>query len=600
MLEWLYLIPLLPLISALLLVALYAILPRLIVILLGVGCLTLAALLTALVGWEFYQAGAEPVRVLLFNWLPLTTAPINVSLYLDQLSMLMMAVVTGVGWPIHWYAASYMARDKDVQRFFVYMNLFVFAMLMLVLSDNLVLLYLGWEGVGLCSFLLIGFWQKQAENVKAAKKAFVVTRVGDTALMIALLMLFAEFGSLSIPAILHSDLSINENTLWWIGLLLLGGAVGKSAQLPLQTWLPDAMAGPTPVSALIHAATMVTAGVYLVARMHPLFEPQILTLIAWVGALTLVLAGLSALVQTDIKRVLAYSTMSQIGYMFLGLGAMAYDSAIFHLMTHAFFKALLFLTAGTIILKLHHQQDMRKMGGIFRKLPLTSAFLLIGLLALVGMPGTAGFFSKEAILAATWQADTAGPLLWCIALFGVLLTSLYSFRLLFMVCLGQPNHSYQPQEYSAASQWVLPLWVLALLSLAGGWIAPDFGRVFTAGQAGHLAWYLQWLPVAVTLLGLLLVWCQFSRSGGAIPHRLHQWLQDGLGFDWLYNKLLVQPLGCVARVNKADILESPYRFVAWLNLSINQLLVLTQNGRVRWYLYATLAGCFVMLGGLLW
>ncbi|MBN7823963.1 NADH-quinone oxidoreductase subunit L [Bowmanella dokdonensis] len=600
--DWLYFIPLLPLLSALLLILLHGRLPLMGVVLMGVGSMTLAALLTALVGWQFYQLGGAPVQQDLFNWLPLDQAPVNISLYLDRLSMLMMAVVTGVGWLIHWYAAAYMARDKDVQRFFVYMNLFVFAMLMLVLGDNLVLLYLGWEGVGLCSFLLIGFWQQEPDNVKAAKKAFVVTRVGDTALMIGLLMLFAEFGSLSIQAILQGQIADASDSLWWIGLLLLGGAVGKSAQLPLQTWLPDAMAGPTPVSALIHAATMVTAGVYLIARLHPLFEPQILSLVAWTGALTLVLAGLAALAQTDIKRVLAYSTMSQIGYMFLGLGAMAYDSAIFHLMTHAFFKALLFLTAGSIILKLHHEQDIRRMGGLFRSLPLTSSFLLIGLLALVGVPGSAGFFSKEAILAATWEAQTAGPTLWAVALFGVLLTSLYSFRLFFMVCFGKPGHTHRPDEFPATSVFVLPLWPLVLLSLAGGWIALDFGGVFASGPAQHLAWYLEWLPVGVALLGLLLAWWWYfpGTSEKARQSALSQWLQGGLGFDWLYDKALVKPLGCLVGLNKADMLDSPYRFIAWLNLSINQLLTLTQSGRVRWYLYGTLAGSFLMLGGLLW
>ena len=295
-----------------------------------------------------------------------------------------------------------MFADAQVQRFFVYMNLFVFAMLMLVLGDNLVLLYLGWEGVGLCSFLLIGFWQYNKDNVAAARKAFIVTRIGDAAMMIGLLILFNQFGSLLITDVINSNLTTDPGLLLLACLLLIGGAVGKSAQLPLHTWLPDAMAGPTPVSALIHAATMVTAGVYLIARMHPLFlqVPQMLTLISWIGAITLVLAGLAALAQSDIKRVLAYSTMSQIGYMFVALGVQSFDNAIFHLMTHAFFKALLFLTAGSIIVKLHHQQNIFKMGGLFKALPITSSFLLIGLLAL-------GFRIQKELLA---KRDVEGVL----------------------------------------------------------------------------------------------------------------------------------------------------------------------------------------------
>ena len=407
--DLLFLVPVLPLASALVLLLTAGRLSPFVVAILGVGSIGLAALLSLFIGLAFVASGEPVFHQVLFNWLPIANAPINAALQLDQLSLVMTGVITGVGWMIHWYAAAYMYDDKDIQRFFVYMNLFVFAMLILVLGDSLVLLYLGWEGVGLCSFLLIGFWQHDPNNVKAAKKAFIVTRVGDTAMMLGLLILFTEFGSLHIATILSSPVPVAQHTLWLACLLLVGGAVGKSAQLPLQTWLPDAMAGPTPVSALIHAATMVTAGVYLIARLHPLFlqVEGILTLVAWIGALTLVLAGIAALFQSDIKRVLAYSTMSQIGYMFLGLGALAFDSAIFHLMTHAFFKALLFLTAGSIIVKLHHQQNIYKMGGLFRSLPLTSTFLLIGLLALVAFPGTSGFFSKEAIPQAPYSGAWA-------------------------------------------------------------------------------------------------------------------------------------------------------------------------------------------------
>jgi NADH-quinone oxidoreductase subunit L len=602
--DLLFLVPLLPLASCLMLLLLAGRLSPMLVAVLGVGSMGLAATLTLFIGIEFIDMGGESFQQVLFNWLPIAGAPLNFGLHLDQLSLVMMGVITGVGWMIHWYAAAYMFADKDVQRFFVYMNLFVFAMLMLVLGDNLVLLYLGWEGVGLCSFLLIGFWQHKADNVVAAKKAFIVTRVGDTAMMIGLLILFSEFGSLHINTIVESTVQVSQSNLWLACILLVGGAVGKSAQLPLQTWLPDAMAGPTPVSALIHAATMVTAGVYLIARMHPLFlqVDGVLNLVAWIGALTLVLAGIAALAQSDIKRILAYSTMSQIGYMFLGLGALAFDAAIFHLMTHAFFKALLFLTAGSIILKMHHQQDIFKMGGLFRSLPLTSTFLLIGLLALVAFPGSSGFFSKEAILAATYEAYTAGPTLWWIGVLGAFLTSLYSFRLLFIVCFGPANHDLKEADYKASSQFVVPLLPLVILAVIGGFISLDFALVFGPAHHPHLPLWIEWMPVAVALVGFILAWALYFPRSSMRPSDgiISQFCQNGLGFDWLYERLFTQPLQLFARINKSDVFDHFYHFVGWFNFSLNEILVISQNGKLRWYLFGTLAGCALMLGGLLW
>ncbi len=337
-----------------------------------------------------------------------------------------------------------MRGDDGYARFFSYMNLFVASMLFLVLADDLLFLYFGWEGVGLCSYLLIGFWYKDPANGAAARKAFVVTRVGDTLMLLGLFLLYRQFDTLNIDTILDASAGV-----WAVGdpvatlacLLLLGGAVGKSAQLPLQTWLPDAMAGPTPVSALIHAATMVTAGVYLIARTHPLFalSPFALECVAVVGAVTLLLAGFTALMQTDIKRILAYSTMSQIGYMFLAEGVGAYDSAMFHLMTHAFFKALLFLSAGSVILALHHEQDIFKMGGLRRRLPFVFASMLVGTLALTAFPFTAGYFSKDEILHHVYSSGHHG--LWLAGLLGAFLTSLYSFRLIFIVFFGPERTS---------------------------------------------------------------------------------------------------------------------------------------------------------------
>ncbi|MGH8034975.1 MAG: NADH-quinone oxidoreductase subunit L, partial [Lysobacterales bacterium] len=402
----------------------------------GVGSIGAAAALTALIGWQFlsHPPEGQVYTQALWQWLSVDSLTVRFSLRLDALSLVMMGVITGVGFFIHLFAAWYMRGDEGYDRFFSYMNLFVASMLFLVLGDNLLFLYMGWEGVGLSSYLLIGFWYKDAANGTAARKAFVITRVGDTFMAVGLFILWNELGTLHIQ-----DVMARASEQWAVGaplaticaLLILGGAVGKSAQLPLQTWLPDAMAGPTPVSALIHAATMVTAGVYLVARTHVLFElsPVALACVGWVGALTALLAGFTALTQTDIKRVLAYSTMSQIGYMFLALGAGAWSAGIFHLMTHAFFKALLFLSAGSVILALHHEQDIFKMGGLRKDLPFVFWCFVVGGAALVAVPPTAGFFSKDEIL---WQAWATGHHGLAVAgLFGAFLTAIYTSRLIF-------------------------------------------------------------------------------------------------------------------------------------------------------------------------
>lgn len=349
----------------------------------GVGSVGLAALVTAFVGIDFFANGKQAVSVPLWTWMSVGDFNVGFNLVLDGLSLTMLSVVTGVGFLIHMFASWYMRGEEGYSRFFAYTNLFIASMVVLVLADNLLLMYLGWEGVGLCSYLLIGFYYTDPKNGAAAMKAFVVTRVGDVFLAFALFILYNELGTLNFREMVElapAHFEAGNNMLWWATLMLLGGAVGKSAQLPLQTWLADAMAGPTPVSALIHAATMVTAGVYLIARTHGLFlmTPEILHLVGIVGAVTLVLAGFAALVQTDIKRVLAYSTMSQIGYMFLALGVQAWDAAIFHLMTHAFFKALLFLSSGSVILACHHEQNIFKMGGLRKSIPLVYVCFLVG------------------------------------------------------------------------------------------------------------------------------------------------------------------------------------------------------------------------------
>ncbi|MGV3639183.1 MAG: NADH-quinone oxidoreductase subunit L, partial [Adhaeribacter sp.] len=389
--QLLWLIPALPFASALVLTLTGSRLPHRLVAVLGAGSIIGAALVTLLLGLDFLRARPPYLHQVLWTWLDVGGLQPQVAFHLDALSLVFIFVITFVGALIHLYATAYMAGEEGYARFFASMNLFVASMLVLVLADNLVLLYLGWEGVGLCSYLLIGFWYREPANGYAARKAFLMTRVGDTALAIGLFLLFQTFGTLQIQ-----DLAAAAPERWAVGapaatlvaFLLLGGAVGKSGQLPLQTWLPDAMAGPTPVSALIHAATMVTAGVYLIARLHVVFElaPTAQLAVAIIGAATLLLAGCTALTQSDLKRVLAYSTISQIGYMFLALGVGAWTAGIFHFMIHAFFKALLFLCAGAIILALHHEQNMFRMGGLRTRMPLVFWTFLIGAASLASLP----------------------------------------------------------------------------------------------------------------------------------------------------------------------------------------------------------------------
>src|SRR5438445_8350684 len=368
----------------------------------------------------------------LFPWIAAAAFKAAITVQVDQLSAVMLLVVTGVGFLIHLYSAGYMHDDPSYARFFTYLNLFVFSMVMLVLAGNFLLLYVGWEAVGLCSYLLIGFWYEKPSATDAGKKAFIVNRVGDFGFGLGIMLIWATFGTLDYGAVFaNATDAVSQGTYLAIALLLFTGACGKSAQLPLFTWLPDAMEGPTPVSALIHAATMVTAGVYMVARCHKLFEmaPLSLEIVAWVGGLTAVFAASIGLVQTDIKRVLAYSTISQLGYMFVGVGVGAYAAGIFHLVTHAFFKALLFLGAGSVIHGLSGEQDLRKMGGLAPRMLVTTVTVFVGAAGLAGVPGLAGFFSKDEILHA---AFTEHRMMWALLLLGAFMTAFYTFRLLFL------------------------------------------------------------------------------------------------------------------------------------------------------------------------
>jgi NADH-quinone oxidoreductase subunit L len=576
----------------------------------GIGTLGVSALTTLAVGIEFFvhpPAGGAFTQPL-WQWLDVGGFAPRFALRLDGLSLTMLGVITGVGFFIHVFAAWYMREYGDCARFFSYMNLFVASMLFLVLGDNLLFLFFGWEGVGLCSYLLIGFWYKDPANGAAARKAFIVTRVGDALFAIGLFWLYRDLGTLDIQqAVLlaqrHFELGGPQITA--ITLLLLGGAVGKSAQLPLQTWLPDAMAGPTPVSALIHAATMVTAGVYLIARTHGLFElaPYSLEAVGVIGATTLLLASCAALVQTDIKRILAYSTMSQIGYMFLALGCAAWEASIFHLMTHAFFKALLFLTSGAVILACHHEQDIFKMGGLRRQLPLEYACFLVGGLALSAFPlVTAGYYSKDEIL---WEAYASGHMrLFLAGLAGAFLTPLYTFRLIFIVFHGEARiHAHRGH---GVTYW-LPLAVLLMFStFIGGMIHPPLADVLPAAT-GHAAngakLTVGILSGAVALCGIAVACALFlgrrrlvTWFAGTPPGALlARWWLQGWGFDWLYDRLLVRPVVWFARVNISDGIDLAILAIPAALRWLNGALVRTETGRIRWYAASMAAGAVLVV-----
>ncbi|KFK93250.1 MULTISPECIES: NADH-quinone oxidoreductase subunit L [unclassified Serratia (in: enterobacteria)] len=576
----------------------------------GVGSIGLAALVTLYVAFDFLGQKATGVQLYeqgLWNWMTVGDFNVGVTLVLDGLSLTMLSVVTGVGFLIHMFASWYMRGEEGYSRFFAYTNLFIASMVILVLADNLLLMYLGWEGVGLCSYLLIGFYYKDPANGAAAMKAFIVTRVGDVFLAFALFILYRELGTLNIRELMvlaPQKLAIGDTAITWATLMLLGGAVGKSAQLPLQTWLADAMAGPTPVSALIHAATMVTAGVYLIARTHSLFllAPEVLNLVGIVGAVTLLLAGFAALVQTDIKRVLAYSTMSQIGYMFLALGVQAWDAAIFHLMTHAFFKALLFLASGSVILACHHEQNIFKMGGLRKSIPLVYACFLVGGAALSALPiVTAGFFSKDEILAG---AMANGHINLMIAgLVGAFMTSLYTFRMIFIVFHGEEKIKAHAGKGITHH---LPLLVLLVLStFVGAMIAPPLQGVLpeTTEMAHGSVLQLEIASGVVAIVGILLaaaLWLGkrslVNSIANSAPGRFFStWWFHAWGFDWLYDKVFVKPYLGVAKLLQSDPLNSLMNLPAIFSRWGNRGLTVSENGQIRWYIASMGVGAVVVL-----
>ncbi len=550
-----------------------------------------------------------------WSWLTAGSLHFGLSILVDPLSVFMMLVVSGVGALIVGYSIGYMHGDDEERRYFAYMAFFVFSMLLLVQGGNLVLLLAGWGLVGLSSYLLIGFWHERPSAVAAAKKAFVMNAFGDATFALALFLLIAKTGTLDYQAVFTSAGGLSTAVLALVSLGLLGGAVAKSAQLPLHTWLPDAMEGPTPVSALIHAATMVTAGVYLIVRMSPIFElsPHVQDTAAALGAFTLVAAGLIALVQTDIKRVIAYSTMSQIGYMFLGAGLGAYASGLFHLLTHAFFKALLFLAAGLVIHALAGEQDIRKMGGLRRLMPKTYACFLVGSLSLVGIPPFSGFFSKDPIVAAaSARGDAFGWMMYVLALAGAGLTGVYTFRLVFRVFGGEPSgfvrETFDARHGEGPLVMLVPVAALALLATAGGWlqvpggwsavsdwlrpVAAPLVEATTSQEALASA-----LSVAAGVAGVAVAWWIYSARRAPAPEPWPE-LEHKLYFDEVYDAVFYRPAATAARLLLA-LVEGPLvgGSIEGLSGGVRRLAALTrrlQTGLVRTYALALAASLAVL------
>ena len=592
---------------------------------------------SASVGVSFVSSAYALVRLLgegaeervhpstLWTWLSAGDFRVGMEIVVDPLSVFMMLVVSGVGFLIVSYAVGYMHDDDEERRYHAYKALFVFSMLLLVQAGDLLLLLAGWGMVGLSSYLLINFWHHRATAVAAGKKAFIVNAFGDATFALALFLLIQRTGALDFGTVFSRAPEVidkSSTVAVLIALGLLGGAAAKSAQVPLHTWLPDAMEGPTPVSALIHAATMVTAGVYLIARTHVLFElaPAVLHLAAVLGGITILAAGLIALVQTDIKRVIAYSTMSQIGYMFVGAGLGAYGVGMFHLMTHAFFKALLFMAAGLVIHALAGEQDIRKMGGLGRELPRTTQAFLIGTLALAGIPPLAGFFSKDAILAHALDAGALGVTLFVLAVAGALLTALYSFRLLFVVFRGKRSAYVQEhlhkERFEGPLAMVWPVAALVVLTIVGGWIQVPGGwtavDTFLEPVAASLQEPAGWmevlsplLSVAVAVAGIALAWKLWGlRSDvpatlrGRFP-RAAQALERKLYFDEAYDLAFSRPSSRLAlalgRFVEAPLVLASAGGIARSVRALAGRVAATQTGLLRFYALALAAGLAVLI-----
>ncbi len=579
-------------------------------------------------GIFFEFTGPDAIIIPIFDWIKVGTLNIPFSFQIDQLSILMLLIITGIGSLIHLYSMGYMSHDAGFGKFFAYLNLFIFFMLLLVLGSNYIVMFIGWEGVGLCSYLLIGFWYTNGAYADAAKKAFIMNRIGDLGFLIGVFLIVATFGSATFAEIFPQAQNIvsGDANLTLITILLFIGATGKSAQLPLFTWLPDAMAGPTPVSALIHAATMVTAGIYMIARSNILFtlSPVTLSIIAVIGLATAIVAAIIALTQTDIKKVLAYSTVSQLGYMFLGLGVGAYTGAFFHVLTHAFFKALLFLGAGSVIHAMSNEQDMRNMGGLRKKLPITFITMFLGTLAIAGLPPFAGFFSKDEILAHVFEHN---KLLWAIGILGAMCTAFYMFRMLFLTFWGSFRGTKEQEHHLHESPFSMtfPLIVLAVLSVVGGfigvpevlhgsnWLANYLNPIFEASnakmEAGALSHSTEYALMAVSVGGVLIaiIYATVRYVSKAHVPALDSEPKSALAnlsynkfyFDEFYNAIIQKPLDILSNffykiIDKLGI-DGLVNGLGTGSQEASKTFRLLQSGNVGFYIFAMVIGIISVL-----
>jgi NADH-quinone oxidoreductase subunit L len=610
-----YLVPLFPLIGFLVNGLFRKSLPKSATGLIGSGMI-LASFIVSLVLFNGVRSGTI-YRSSLFDFITVGKLSIPFEFQVDQLSSIFLLIITGVGFLIHVYSTSYMHKEKSEHfaRYFSYLNLFVFSMLLLVMGSNFVIMFIGWEGVGLCSYLLIGYWFKNNSYNNAAKKAFIMNRIGDLGFLLAIFWMIQKFGAVDFSTVFSkaAEMPMGTALLTGITLLLFLGATGKSAQIPLYTWLPDAMAGPTPVSALIHAATMVTAGIYMIARSNVLYtlSPVTQTVIAVTGLVTAILAGTIALKQNDIKKVLAYSTVSQLGYMFLGLGVGAYTGAVFHVMTHAFFKALLFLGAGSVIHAMHHEQDIRNMGGLKKYLPITHITFLIGCIAIAGIPPFSGFFSKDEILAAAWSVN---KIYWIVGVLGAFLTAFYMFRLYATTFLGQFRGTEEQRHHlqESPAPVTIPLIVLAILSIAGGWIGipeliipnghmlehflePIFAKSHELKEANPLDHSTEWMLLGISVAGAAIAavaaWTRYSRKPDLQEaHGVGKVLENKWYVDELYDRIIVKPVYAVGRFFNQQIERN---VIDWL---VNGIGRMVQYGsrQMRW-IQSGQVGSYVLL-----
>jgi NADH-quinone oxidoreductase subunit L len=582
---------------------------------------------------EFFANGQQSFRKEFFDWIVAGNFRAGFDLQLDQLTVVMLLVVTGVGFLIHIYSTGYMAHEGGYYRFFSYLNLFMFFMLILVLAANYVLLFVGWEGVGLCSYLLIGFYFLKKSAADAGKKAFIVNRIGDFGFMLGMFLLFRTFHTLDFASVfakagpLPPEAMGQFGTLTIASLLLFMGATGKSAQIPLYVWLPDAMEGPTPVSALIHAATMVTAGVYVLARSNVLFThaPTAMYVVAIGGCATAFFAATIGLVQSDIKKVLAYSTVSQLGYMFLGCGVGAFSAGIFHLMTHAFFKALLFLSAGSVIHAMGGEQDMWKMGGLASKIKITFWCMLFGTIAIAGFFPFAAFFSKDAILAATFNYANGGKILYTVGLLAAILTSFYMFRLVWLTFFGQKRYDeHHVHVHESPKSMTIPLMILAFLSLTGGWLALpalfggkdyfaefltpvlDSGEQNGVVMAHGLELTLSGVAMIAAALGLIVAWRMYAKEvKRGKSEGLHKILYNKYYVDEIYQAALVTPLVWLSRnvlwkVVDVGLIDGTVNGIATGAREVGGVVRQVQSGNARSYAVWVLMGAILVFGIVFW